>query len=87
MNSENSTPSIFFHFFISQLTRKWTKLPLSFSSLIFFIYLVHKNNINAYKYTVFILLRIVLNIRSSYRTYYFLIRQMVEVFEKKNHVK
>jgi hypothetical protein len=54
-----------FHSFIYQLTRKWTILPLSFLSLVFCIYSVHKNNINAYKYmsTIFILLRIVLNIQ------------------------
>jgi hypothetical protein len=65
MNSENNTLSIFLIllFLISQTNRP--DCPYHFVALFFFIYFVHKNNINAYKYvgSTFILLSIVLNIQ------------------------
>jgi hypothetical protein len=54
----------FFHFYFSAHMKIDQIAPIIFHPY-FFIYSIHNNNTNAYKYmsTIFILLRIVLNIQ------------------------
>jgi hypothetical protein len=64
MNSENNTSSKIFILLFLSSQENGLNCPYHFP-ILFFIYSVHKNNINTNKYmsTIFILLKIVLNIQ------------------------